>query len=150
MKPRPNNTYRLMIVLFAAMLITGILKYLDQNGWNVSMPQILLLLLPVVIVIGIVALITWRADKRSDRKQTFFREHGRCIKGTVTSVSSVRLKRLVLWEIGAEFEYNNNRYYAASKRLYSKPLREVGDTINVYFMPDNPNKNMILDADAML
>ena len=108
----------------------------------------MLFLFLFIAIMGMIVLIARYADKRSERKQTSFREHGTCIKGTVTSVSSVRLKSMVLWEIGAEFEYNGTSYLTASDRLYSKPPYAVGSKINVYFMPEAPNKNMILDVDA--
>ena len=105
-----------------------------------------LFVLIVVAIVGVLALL----DKRPERREQRFRQQGRRIMGKVTGVNEVLAIRggspyKHPWEVTAECEYEGKKYQAVSGKLFQRPDLGVGDQIVIHFMPDKPEDCRILD-----
>lgn len=110
-------------------------------------PAVFTLLLMAVFaaVIGVVEWLDHRAAIDDER----FRRSGVCVKGRVMGIDEIRGRGVMGWDVSAEFEYQGKSFLTASRRQRSRPRVGVGDEVNIWLMPEDPNDSRILDADLM-
>ena len=133
--------YALLIVALAALIVTMAMR----EGWRAVLKAFvdgLPIIGVVVLTIGGIKFLNRRERAMSRR----YYRHGSLAEGTIVSVELLGSAYVV----AADFTVNGQTYRATSGRLQKMPGRKVGDLVPVYYNPNRPEDNSILDGDLIL
>lgn len=140
---------RAFLALVALGLIIAVAGAARTQGWHAVL-RAFVDALPILGVIGALIGALAVMDRREARMHRRFYRHGSKAAGTIVSVTQ-RTKRTsgIVYEVAVAFNVDGKTYRAASGRLPDRPRRRVGDPVPVYYNPQKPEDNCILDADLM-
>ena len=138
---------RLFFALIAVGLAAAALGAAREQGW----PAVMRALVDALPIAGVVALLIGflaLMNRREARMHRRFYRHGSHAEGTVVSVGRAG-RGGAAYVVAAEFSVDGRICRAVSGRLPEKPARGVGERVTVYYNPERPEDNCILDGDLM-
>lgn len=141
---RFRRVFYALVALGLVFVVTGAVR---EQGWRAVL-KALVDALPVIGVLAAVFVGFRLMDRREARMRNNFYRHGNRAEGTVVGVERKEGRGGAGYEIAAEFAVDGKTYRAKSGRLPDMPRRAAGDAVPVYYNPDDPEDNGILDGDV--